>query len=576
MTKSLLIALLVLMVSCVPESPPPEPPPPLRATITEVPKPAKHQEGADTQCSYFYYLWGKTSEDKGRFEEALDAYEKAIVCDAEADYVLRHLTVLLLRMDRKQQALEWLDKLLAANPDDQQVKAFQADIYGSIGDDAKAIVLYEALLTQQPDDPELLLKSGRQYLKAKEYLKARDCLEHLVSLDPESFMGQYYLAQLYRELKYTQKAIEAYQRVLALNWTPPLAVEVAEYYESQKKMEEAIALYQELLSEEGMSEEVVNRLVRIYLIQRQPTKALSLLEDLRHNGGDGQKIDLTVGRILLDQHRYHEAIKVFTTMLAQDPRLDLARSLLAMAWYGAGDHAQARTLLLKVKKETPGYEDALSLLVKMYVEEKEFRTAITLIKQAIADATEDEPKYYFILSSLYEEQGKESEAEKVLLDTVQRHPTSEMVYFNYGMFLERRGRLEEAMTQMKKVLELKPDDPLALNYIGYSWADRGENLSQALVYIQKAVAQRPDDGFVMDSLGWVYFRMRQFPQAVEALEQAVTLEPQDPTIHEHLGDVYVASAQTQLALDNYQQALALTDKAEDKTRLKNKIGLIQP
>lgn len=572
--KFLLLLSMLLLVSCVPavQSPAPTLPSPV-VKATALPR----QEGeADTQCSYFYFLWGKTAEGNGQYEEALDAYEKAVVCDAEAEYVIRHLTVLLLRMDRKQQALEWGDKLLQANPEDQKVKMFQADLYGSMGEDAKSIAIYEALLLQQPTDPELLLKLGRQYLNALEYLKARDYFEKLVAVEPDSFMGYYYLARLYRELKFSQKAVAAYKKALSLNWTLPLAVEAAEFYESQKMWEEAITLYEGLLDDEESSEEAANRLVRIYLAQNQTDKALAVLQDLRQNATDSQKIDFTIGRIFMEQHKYQEAIAIFKEMLVREPELDLARSLLAMAYYESGAHAQAKALLLAVKTEDAGYEEALSLLIKMYAEDKDFSAAISLIKKAISASKGDKQQYYFALASLYEEQGTLEKAEKVLIDTIQKSPQSESGYFNYGMFLERYGRLDEAMAQMEKVLAINPKDPLALNYIGYSWAERNINLSQALEYIQMAVAQRPDDGFILDSLGWVYFRRGEFQQAVEALEKAIILEPEDPTIHEHLGDVYSAFHKSQLALDNYTKALSLSDKDEDKARVTAKIEAIKP
>ena len=360
MIKILLVLSVLVIASCLPKVQSPEPPPPLSEVKSSAPP---RQEGADTQCSYFYFLWGKTAETDGHFEEALDAYEKAVVCDADAEYVIRHLTVLLLRMDRKQQALEWGDKLILANPEDQKVKMFQADLYGSIGEDASAIAIYEALLLKQPADPELLLKLGRQYMTTLEYLKARDRFEQLVAVEPDSFMGHYYLARLYRELKFSQKAAAAYQKTLDLNWTPPLAAEAAEFYESQKMWDEAITLYQGLLVEEETSEEAANRLVRIYLTQNLSDKALAVLQDLRQNATDSQKIDFTIGRIFMDQHKYQEAIAVFKEMLTREPDLDLARSLLAMAFYESGDHVHAKSLLLAVKKEAPGYDDALALLI---------------------------------------------------------------------------------------------------------------------------------------------------------------------------------------------------------------------
>lgn len=551
-------------------------PTPVTKEKSAMPSAQKGDDNADTQCSYFYFLWGKTAETEGRYDEALEAYEKAVVCDSGADYVIRNLTVLLLRMNRKQQAMDWVEKLIKASPDDQKVKLFQADLFGAMGEGDKAIAIYQEHLAHQPKDPDVLLKLGKQYLGRLDYLKARDSFEQLVAIEPDSLLGFYYLARLYRELKFNQQAADAYQKTLELNWTPPLALEAADFFESNKMTDRAIELYQELLNDDETSEDAANRLVRLYLGQKKPDKALAVLTELRGNALDNQKVDLAIGRIYMDQQKYHEAIRVFREMLSRDPELTVARSLLAMALYESGDHAQAKSILKAVKPEDPGFDDSLALLVKMYAEDKEFAKATSLLLKVIKESKDDTQSYEFALSSLYEEQGKVAAAEKVLLDYLGRYPEEEGGYFTYGMFLERHGRLAEALAQMEKVLVINPEDPLALNYIGYSWAERGVRLPEALEYIKKAVEQRPDDGFIQDSLGWVYFKMGDLQQAVEALERAIALEPEDPTIHEHLGDVYLSFQKPQLALEAYKKSLELSTKDEDKARVSTKIGSITP
>jgi tetratricopeptide (TPR) repeat protein len=91
---------------------------------------------------------------------------------------------------------------------------------------------------------------------------------------------------------------------------------------------------------------------------------------------------------------------------------------------------------------------------------------------------------------------------------------------------------------MKKALELYPDQPLVLNYLGYSWVDQGMHLDEGMDMIRKAVEQRPDDGYIVDSLGWAYFKTANYDEAVKNLERAVELKPDDPTINDHLGDAY--------------------------------------
>ena len=101
-----------------------------------------------------------------------------------------------------------------------------------------------------------------------------------------------------------------------------------------------------------------------------------------------------------------------------------------------------------------------------------------------------------------------------------------------------RKQWDKAEADLKKALELFPDQPQVLNYLGYSWIDQGVNLEEGMRMIRRAVEQRPEDGYIIDSLGWAHYRLGQYDEAVKHLERAVELKPEDPTINDHLGDVY--------------------------------------
>ena len=112
-----------------------------------------------------------------------------------------------------------------------------------------------------------------------------------------------------------------------------------------------------------------------------------------------------------------------------------------------------------------------------------------------------------------------------------------MFYFR-GICYERSKQWPKAEADLKNALELFPDQPHVLNYLGYSWIDQGLNLDQGMAMIKKAVQQRPDDGYIVDSLGWAYYRLGNYEDAVKQLDRAIELKPEDPTINDHLGDAY--------------------------------------
>ena len=119
---------------------------------------------------------------------------------------------------------------------------------------------------------------------------------------------------------------------------------------------------------------------------------------------------------------------------------------------------------------------------------------------------------------------------------------------------------------------------MVLNYLGYSWIDRGEHLDQGMKMIDKAVELRPDDGYIVDSLGWAHYRMGDYEAAVEKLEKAIELVPEDPTINDHLGDAYWRLGRLTEARYQWRRALQFGPQEDEIKPIEAKIehGLTPP
>jgi tetratricopeptide (TPR) repeat protein len=158
------------------------------------------------------------------------------------------------------------------------------------------------------------------------------------------------------------------------------------------------------------------------------------------------------------------------------------------------------------------------------------------------------------------------------IDTLPNPDKSNWVMFYFrGICYERSHQWPNAEADMKKALVLFPDQPLVLNYLGYSWVDQGIHLDEGMDMIRRAVEQRPDDGYIVDSLGWAYFRTGNYDEAVKNLERAVELKPDDPTINDHLGDAYWRVGRTLEAHYQWSQAKDLGAEPEDLPRIEAKI-----
>ena len=200
--------------------------------------------------------------------------------------------------------------------------------------------------------------------------------------------------------------------------------------------------------------------------------------------------------------------------------------------------------------------------------------AVATLKKAIAESPQDiEP--FMALGNLYRSRKDFQNAyeayEKAIGLVSVPQPGHWNLFYSSGITLERLKRWPEAEARFKKALELSPDQPFVLNYLGYSWVDQNINLEEAFKMLQKAVEQRPNDGFIVDSLGWAYYRRGDYELAAKYLEKAVELRPSDSTINDHLGDAYWKVGRKLEAGFQWQHAKDLKPEPEDLEKIEQKL-----
>jgi len=152
-------------------------------------------------------------------------------------------------------------------------------------------------------------------------------------------------------------------------------------------------------------------------------------------------------------------------------------------------------------------------------------------------------------------------------------PSIWYLVFSRAIAYERLGRWDEGEVDFLKALSLNPNEPQVLNYLGYSWVDRGVKFAEARKMIERAVVQRPNDGAIMDSLGWVLYLMGEYSEATEKLQRAIELSPNDPLINDHLGDAYWMVGREIEARFQWRHALALEPEEDIIPVIQDKIRL---
>ena len=145
-------------------------------------------------------------------------------------------------------------------------------------------------------------------------------------------------------------------------------------------------------------------------------------------------------------------------------------------------------------------------------------------------------------------------------------------WYSRGTSYERVKKWPLAEADLLKAMQLAPDEPMILNYLGYSWIDQNRRLKEGMALIEKAVAMKPDDGYIVDSLGWAHFKQGNFKDAVRFLERAVELRPEDPVLNDHLGDALWRVGREREAKYQWEQSLMLKPEPEDAEKVRKKLA----
>jgi tetratricopeptide (TPR) repeat protein len=254
---------------------------------------------------------------------------------------------------------------------------------------------------------------------------------------------------------------------------------------------------------------------------------------------------LLASELATGNHQWKLAAHELEAVPQTDPMAPIARLRQATLEARDGRPAEATALLNTLAAAYPDRNEPLAQLGDVLSDQKKYPAAIDAYDRAIA-----------------------------LLP----HPKSNdwSLFYARGAALERDHHWPRAQADMNRALELSPDQPFVLNFLGYAMAERGQNLPAARAMIEKALHARPNDGAIVDSLGWVALRQGQTKEALRLLEKAAEMQPEDPSITGHLGDAYWTAGRHVEAEDQWRRALVLKPDPEEQARIEGRLKSATP
>ncbi len=295
---------------------------------------------------------------------------------------------------------------------------------------------------------------------------------------------------------------------------------------------------------QSASRAVTEPAFRYYGAQQQFESAETFLRIALELDPENDKARLFLGSVLEQVDRNEDAMNEYARIGQLSPFSVSARLSESDILFGEDKNEEGIKVLESIQETHPSRVTQGSL-GRAYLILEDYEKALPYYEALIADMSEDELK---------------------------KNP---QVKYLRGICLERLGRWEEAVTDFEFVLKYNPDDADVLNYLGYTWVDKGVNLTKAFAMIEKAVELEPTSGAIIDSLGWAHYKLGRYGQARINLEEAAERSPTSATIIDHLGDVYWKLGRRKEASYQWERALSLdpTDKELKAIKAKLKGGL---
>jgi tetratricopeptide (TPR) repeat protein len=302
---------------------------------------------------------------------------------------------------------------------------------------------------------------------------------------------------------------------------------------------------------------------------------------------DDLRTAVRLGYLYFEERRHEEAAEQFERVLEANPGDTEVAFFLAVVRRRLGDTEGSVELFSGIPQDDDYYSEARVQIASIFERRGDYAKAIEQVELALAARPDREFQLY--AATLLSKSGDLDGAVQAIETLLDDDPADDELLFNLGVVYGEAERIDQALIYMQRALEENPDNASALNYIGYTWAEKGVNLDEAERMIRRAIELRPDDGYIVDSLGWVYY-MRARPlvqsgrtaeaqpyldRAIEELERAHELTGGDPVISEHLGDAYLLLNRKELALEKFQEALRLEPREGEQPHLLRKFETLQ-
>ncbi|MDW7649692.1 MAG: tetratricopeptide repeat protein [Nitrospiraceae bacterium] len=517
--------------------------------------PAVHRP--DASASYHFML-GYQAELVQDTDRAIQEYQASLKTDPTSHSVNARLASLYFSLGDAAQAIRHANDATEKSVQDGPLLTQMAGIFASVGQGERAVQLLDRAIELNQTSGDPYFSKGLLLLNLKQPSAAEQAIRAGLAVAPESAVGHYHLGRLLLDAGNGAEAAVSLERAIAANATfEPAYLSLASIYESLQDSGRAIAVLRKYLQTVNpRNRDIRNQVVRLHVATKDYQGARKELGELL--AGDPADLDAQLRLALLygEEKDYPKAIDQLIEILKVRPTELKIRDYLGFLYEESKDTKKAlETYTFNVQLEPSYFEGHLHLGVLLY-RLKQLPEATNHLIKAIT-INPKQPEAHIILGLTYWQKDQFDDAARVLEEGIGQNPKSVDLHFNLGTVYDKLNRFDDVVRAMEAVIKLDPHHADALNYLGYSYAERGVKIEQALSLTKQAVALKPTNGYYVDSLAWALFKAGLLPEALTEMKRALALVGDDAVLYEHLGEIYAKQRNLSESREAWLRALEL-------------------
>ena len=524
----------------------------------------------------------------GSGQAAVAAYRRALAKDADSSYLHLALADALARSQHMDEAIAHARLALDLDPERREARTLIAQLHRIRGEPQLAEA---SLVTPEgaPLDLEAAYQLYHLYLETGRAEAAVEVARWMRDEDPEEVRGYVMLASALERAGRSLEAEAVLEEALLIE---PENLRLRTMLARSKRLrgdrEGEIRVYEETLTDFPDDRETLESLADAQISEGDYEGAIWTLARIEERFPEDLSSALRLAFLFFDTGSYDEAVDRFARIVSERPGEHEIIFYYANALARSKRSEEALAAFLQIPPSYEHFPDARIQVAAIYENSGNYEQATRVIEEVLVYRPERRLQLY--AATLRVHAGDFEGAVAYLEDLLVQNPQDDELLYGLGVIHGENGQAEEAIRYMQRAVASNPDNASALNFIGYTWAERGENLDEAEALIVRAIALRPEDGYIVDSLAWVYYMRAHaliesgeqteradayLKRSLEELSRAEEMTGGDPVIAEHLGDTLLLMGERRRALEEFEKGVELGVREHEQPEFHEKLDALR-